>query len=174
MKKVQSTVFLIAALSGLSGSVSADFITSTLNVSIDVQAVCQVSTSSITFPYTPGSTTTANGSVTVNCQDQTPYTIALDQGSNFDGQVYRRMSNNDQINPGYISYALYQDANLSTQWGDGSFNPNAPLLDIINGQPITGTGSPQPYTVYGSLANSLSGNEPQGTYTDAVTVTVTY
>jgi spore coat protein U-like protein len=62
----------------------------------------------------------------------------------------------------YLRYDLYQDASYNTAWGNTAGS----------GKAITGTGSQNTITVYGRvLAGQLV---PPGTYSDTITVTVTF
>ena len=63
-----------------------------------------------------------------------------------------------------LGYQLYSDSLHSIVWGDGT------SLSAVT--PGVGTGSNQSLTVYGRLP-TVTGAIP-GTYTDTVTVTVTY
>jgi spore coat protein U-like protein len=63
-----------------------------------------------------------------------------------------------------LGYQLYLDAGRSSVWGDGSASSST--------SSGTGTGSAQTLTIYGRLP-SLANVVP-GSYTDTVTVTVSY
>ncbi len=63
-----------------------------------------------------------------------------------------------------LAYQIYLDAGRATVWGDGSASSST--------KSGTGTGSVQSISVYGRIP-SLATVVP-GSYTDTVTVTVTY
>jgi spore coat protein U-like protein len=63
-----------------------------------------------------------------------------------------------------IGYQLYSDTGHSTVWGDGTNTSST-----VSG---TGSGSTQTLNIYGAVP-SLAGAVP-GSYTDTVTVTVSY
>lgn len=142
---------------------------SSLNVSTAVLGTCTASATPIIFPYVDATTTThANGSVTVNCTLDTPYTIALNDGLHYTANGFRAIYDNSGNG---IPYVLYSDASLSSQWGDSGVTNPYPTI------PDTGTGTDQEHIVYGALlaANSFGINiDNPGTYSDTVTVTVLY
>jgi spore coat protein U-like protein len=62
-----------------------------------------------------------------------------------------------------INYSLYSDSGRTTNWG------NTVGTDTVA---ATGNGSAQAYTVYGRIPPQTT--PAPGTYTDTITVTVTY
>jgi len=140
---------------------------------------------SITFPFTASATVPDNcaisaaddldfGSVagiinanqdqtsgiTFTCTGRTPWNIALSNGQNASGNT-RRMRLGASSN--YVTYELYRDPARSQRWGTtiGS--------DTVAG---TGTGTTQSLTVYGRVPATQT--IPAGSYSDVVTITVTY
>ena len=87
--------------------------------------------------------------------------ISLDYGVNGGNSSSRYMINNNGTNK--IAYQLYQNADYSTVWGTND------LAYKVSSFPAT----TQTYTVYGRVFSSAS-RPPAGTYTDSVTVTLTY
>jgi spore coat protein U-like protein len=71
----------------------------------------------------------------------------------------------------FISYNLYSDAGYSTPWTTGATNSTCTTV----GQCYigTGTGSAQTLTVYGKVP-TVAVAPAAGSYTDTVTITVTY
>ncbi len=97
--------------------------------------------------------------ITLHCPSSTPWDLGLNNGSNANGST-RRMTDGSGH---YITYLLYRDSARSTPWG------NTVGTDTVHG---TGTGSTQTETVYGQVpAQSVPAG---GTYSDTVTVTLTY
>ena len=93
--------------------------------------------------------------ITVRCTFKLPYKIKLLGPNN---PLNRKMSNgSDQI-----TYGTYQDAARTQPWG--RFNSN----DVDD----TGTGYDQHFTVYGRVPPQST--PPAGTYTDTITVRVTF
>lgn len=101
------------------------------------------------------------GSIIVTCTPGIAVTVALDYGTH-NGSSARRYLENSATNT-TLGYQLYQDASYSTVWGTGS------LAYSIDSFPAT----TQTYTVYGRLF-AVSGLPAAGTYSDTVTVTLTY
>ena len=123
---------------------------------------CAVSATGINFGSsgTITSNVDATGSLTVQCTNATPYTVALNGGnSGASDPTKRKMAKGAET----ITYGLYRDTARTQPWGSTSGT------NTVGG---TGTGSNQALSVYGRVA-SQSTPSP-GTYTDSVVVTVTY
>jgi spore coat protein U-like protein len=123
---------------------------------------CSVSATGVNFgssgPIT--SNVDAAGTVTVQCTNSTPYTVALNGGSSgASDPTKRKMSKAAET----ITYGLYQNSARSQAWG------STVGTNTVAG---TGTGSNQALTVYGRVASQTTPSP--GTYTDSVIVTVTY
>jgi len=122
-------------------------------------ANCNVSAVGVAFgSYNVFSTTPTDitGSVTVTCNRTTPYTIALSTGAG----TYSSRSLKSGTN--VLSYNLFVDATRLTIWGDGSGGT----------QTVSGSSTNATFTVYGRI--TARQNVKIGSYTDTVTVTVTY
>src|SRR5262249_40741713 len=127
-----------------------------------VSSNCNVSSSNVNFGSS--GTITANvdatGTLSVQCTNTTPYTVALNGGnSGASDPTQRKMSKAAET----ITYGLYRDATRSQSWGSTSGT------NTVGG---TGTGANQGLTVYGRVAAQTTPSP--GTYTDSVVVTVTY
>ncbi len=141
--------------------------TANLTVSAQVVTACVVSGGTLNFggsinPASASVPLDATASITVQCSSTTPYTVALDAGANAGGAANftaRAIKNGSNT----LGYQLYTDSGRSQVWGNGVSS------STVAG---TGTGSNQTLTVYGRLP-SLSGAVP-GTYSDTVTITITY
>ena len=96
--------------------------------------------------------------ISLRCPTGTAWRLGLNNGSHAAGSV-RRMAGPG----GYIQYELYRDAGRTQRWG------NTPLTDTSNG---TGTGALETRTVYGRVPSQA--NPGAGTYSDTVTVTLTF
>ncbi|ELY3086781.1 spore coat protein U domain-containing protein [Klebsiella aerogenes] len=100
------------------------------------------------------------GSIIVACTPGMAITVALDYGVNGGSSSQRFMSNGSGNT---LAYQLFQDSNRSTVWGTG-----AQAYSVASFPNTT-----QTYTVYGRLF-ATNGFPAQGSYTDTVTVTLTY
>ncbi|WP_284177936.1 spore coat U domain-containing protein [Rhabdaerophilum sp. SD176] len=137
--------------------------TGTLNLSITITASCTVvSASAINFGSVGaiGANIDQTSTLTVNCSNTTPYTVALSAGGGTGATVASRKmkSGTNQIN-----YSLYRDAARAQVWGTTTGT------DTYAG---TGSGANQAITIYARVPSQAV--PAPGTYTDAVTVTVTY
>ena len=97
--------------------------------------------------------------LTVTCTSGLSYDIALDAGMGEGATAEDRYMTGDSGET--VTYSLYQDAGRNVLWG--------PDPDDLSG---TGTGDGVTHTVYGRVPPQTT--PPAGTYTDTVTVTVTY
>lgn len=97
------------------------------------------------------------GHVTVTCDVGTPYTVALSPG--LTGTFASRVMQNGAHQ---LAYNLYTDLAHVSVWGDGTGNSAT----------VSGNGTNVDYPVYGSVP---AGQNPYvGSYSDAVTVTLTF
>lgn len=138
--------------------------TGQLRVSLSVQAECKLtSTSDLAFGTTGVIQTAINstGAIGVQCTNTTPYNIGLNAGSGSGATVSaRRMTSGAGA---YIIYEIYRDAARTQIWGD------TVGTNTVSG---TGNGAVQTTTVYGRVPAQTT--PAAGSYTDTVTVTVTY
>ena len=138
--------------------------TGSFGVQMTITAQCLVnSTSTLNFGSSGIWTGAVDQSATfqVQCTNSTPYQVGLDLGANASGAT-RRMKHS--ANAAYVTYQLYTDSGHATVWGD------TVGTDTLRGQ--TGSGSNQTLTVYGRVPVQTV-PEP-GSYSDTVTITVTY
>lgn len=124
-------------------------------------AACSISVVGAAFgPINPlhDQAATSVGNVTVNCEVDTPYDVALSTGAA--GHWARHMTSGEHT----LSYNLYRDALHTEVWGDGS-GGTFTVAALAAGQPAT-------HYVYGRVpAQPLA---RAGTYSDVVVVTVTF
>jgi spore coat protein U-like protein len=91
--------------------------------------------------------------------DSVPLTISLDNGSNGGlGPTTRYMINGTNK----VQYGLYQDSAYATSWGSGS----AKLTTNVTAVSTT-------FNVYGEITAAAPA-AIQGSYSDTVTITITY
>ncbi|WP_293780090.1 spore coat U domain-containing protein [uncultured Oxalicibacterium sp.] len=163
---LKAAVLCSAALaSGMSWSATAN---NTFQVTATVISSCTVSGTTLNFgnsidPFSATTPLDSTSTLTVACTNTTPYTVALNAGTHAGGATNfsaRAIQNGSST----LGYQLYSDSNRSTVWGNGSNSSGQ-----VSG---TGSGSNQSLTIYGRLP-SLTGAVP-GSYTDTVTVTITY
>jgi spore coat protein U-like protein len=99
--------------------------------------------------------------IQVQCTNTTPFNIGLDKGTNGSSVTSRLMKGGPTNET--IAYSIYSDTGHTTNWGETIGT------DTVAS---TGTGSSQSFTVYGLIPSQTTPSP--GTYTDTVTVTVTY
>ena len=175
-KKVSArllTVVSATALAlGVTSGTQAGTATANLNVQATVDANCTISTTGVDFgSYDPivtnlttDLTAPAGGKVTLLCTNGASATVTLGQGANADtgstaGNPERRLKHGTTD---YLTYTLYSDAGLTTEWGDTG----------PTGVAHAGTGASADLDVYGVVPQAQ--NVPVGTYTDTVLATVTF
>lgn len=151
-------IFVLIPLSGF-----AQTATDTFEVRITIAEECQIiSTQTLDFGSTGVLTTDVDGSaqLQVACTNTTPYDVGLDAGLGAGATTTTRLMTSGAAT---VAYALFRDAARSSNWGD---------TVGTNTQAGIGTGTTQNYTVYGRVSPQTT--PAPGTYTDTVTVTVTY
>ncbi len=128
-------------------------------------ALCSVNNPSLVF----GSFNTLTGSnnvdstatITVNCDASTSYNIALSPGGSGTYNPRRMASGGN-----HLEYNLYTSAGYSQIWGDGSGGSST-----VAGSALTGS---RDHTVYGRIPLSTQRGASVGSYSDSITLTVTY
>lgn len=147
-------------------SQAAETDTQSFQVKLTVTSACDIHTAAardVDFGSHKSTETdiTAEGGLTVNCTNGTPYDIGLDNGSNFgDGQRKMKSAATGEL----VGYELFRDTARSQTWGSNAGE---------NTLHATGTGANENVPVYGKVIIAGS-NLKAGDYIDAVTATVTY
>jgi spore coat protein U-like protein len=162
--KIGARLGSIAGLTLLTGAAQAATATSTFQVQLAITAQCLInSTSTIDFG-THGVIQTnldaAAVDLKIQCTNTTTYNIGLDAGANGGTTTTRLMSAGSSDT---VQYKLFSDIGHTTNWG------NTIGTDT---QSSTGTGAEQTFQIYGRVPIQSTG--APGSYTDTVTVTVTY
>jgi len=140
--------------------------TGVMTVTATVAASCVVGTSALAF----GSATSAAiqagnvdvaGNVIVNCTTGSAYTVALGIGAGLGATMAsRKLTSGASL----LNYSIYTATARTTVWGDGT----ATSVTVAG----TGSGADQSIPAYGRI---FSGQiVPALTYTDTISVTVTY
>lgn len=171
MKSIFSLIPRIAIL-GLVGflavsihvvTAQASTVTTTFQVTANVTTACSVSASDLAFgeyDHTHTSPLDAVNAIVVTCTVGTAYNIGLDAGAGPGATVNdRKMSSGTST----LTYSLYQDAARTTVWGD-----------TIGQNTMSGTASAtfDTHTVYGRIPHGQ--DVPSSSYSDTITVTVTF
>ncbi len=138
--------------------------TTTMGVSATVLNACLVTATNMAFgSYNPTSSTPTDATSTINvtCTPGTSFNVGLNAGSTGGATVSTRQMLNGATP---LGYALYSNAGRSTNWG------NTPGTDTV--AQTASTILPISFTVYGRI--SPQQDVGAGSYTDTVTVTVSY
>jgi spore coat protein U-like protein len=149
-------VIVVAAAGFLAAATSsqATTTTTTFTVQMSITASCTI-VSAGTLNFGSSGVLTANvdqsSTIQVQCTNTTPYNIGLDAGTATGATVSTRKMTNGAAT---ISYSLLS---------------NAGRTDTVAS---TGTGASQSFTVYGRVPPQTT--PAPATYTDTITVTVTY
>ena len=102
-----------------------------------------------------------NGTVTVSCSDKAIFSMEMDYGTHANG-TQRRLRN---AAGDYLNYQIYRNFNRTQVW---AVKPTEKRNGII----LNGGGS-EDYEAYGTLTG-ITPSTPTGTYTDTITVTLTF
>jgi spore coat protein U-like protein len=154
---------ILTGLALAGGSASAGVSTSTFGVTLAITAECLInSTATLNFASSGviNGNHDTNSPLVVQCTNTTPYAVALNKGSTTGATITQRMLVNGAAT---INYNIYTDTPGGTLWGDGTTG------STVGG---TGNGAAQTITIFGRV--SAQTTPAPGTYTDTVTVTVTY
>jgi spore coat protein U-like protein len=135
--------------------------TTTFQVTATIQATCIVSATTMAFGTYSGVQVQTTSTISVTCTNTTPYNVGLNAGTATGATVTTRKMTGPSS--ALLGYALYSDSARSVNWGQ------TVGTDTVTG---TGNGSAQTLTVYGNLPASQY--QAPGSYSDTITVTVTY
>jgi spore coat protein U-like protein len=158
---ILSSLFMASIMDGHAFSQTAS---SSFNVHMTIFSECRLGTlNDINFGSAGflDSNVDMNSTLSLKCTDGTPFNIALSQGANGTSITDRRMKNSAGAQT--LAYQLYRDSARSQVWGQTTGT------DTVAG---TGTGADQTLNIYGRVpAQSVAA---AGSYSDTITVTVTY
>jgi spore coat protein U-like protein len=157
---------ILAALAAAvwAGQADAATSTATFQVQIIITNACSIgSVSTLNFGSqgSLASAIAATTTVSVNCTLALPYSVGLDVGTGSGATVATRKMTGPAS--ATVAYSLYQDITHLLVWG------NTIGTNTVAG---VGTGLSVPYTVFGDVPSQAT--PAAGTYTDTITVTVTY
>lgn len=154
-------VLLAALLVAGEKPASAGTASASATITVNYAAACTVSVGSLEVGVTDRTQSTPGEiGVTVNCSNTIPWSFVVDYGL-YPSSPFRRAKHT--TSNFYGQYRLYKDA-ARTQY----------LTDTttVTG---TGTGSNQSVSIHFLYANGdLPTNAPAGTYSDTITLTLTY
>ncbi|MBY0530453.1 MAG: spore coat U domain-containing protein [Xanthobacteraceae bacterium] len=165
MKRSLRRILLsLIASSAIAGVAAAATTTTTFQVQLTIQAQCTiVSASTLDFGTAGVINTSVDQTSTLNvqCTNTTPYSIGLNAGTTVGGTIPVRLLTGPLA--ATTQYSLYTTNARTVVWG------NTVGVDAVSG---IGNGSSQTYTIYGRVP--VQATSAPGTYTDTITVTVTY
>jgi spore coat protein U-like protein len=155
---VLATASCVGSLVALQGAY-ATTTTASMSNSATVAAYCTVSTGNLSFgTYNGTAAAPTTATVSLTCTNSTAWSVALDAGTTSGGtEAVRKLANGANT----LNYTISSDAGHTTNWGTSS-----------GAQTGAGNGSAQTLTAYGNIASGQF--VTPGSYTDTVTVTLTY
>ncbi|KKO43884.1 spore coat protein, partial [Arsukibacterium sp. MJ3] len=133
-------------------------------VTATVEDTCSISATNLAFGLYDPAADHVNGTstITATCTENTTYDIGLDAGVHSASATTTtramRAGSSD-----YLDYELYQDSNRDTVWGN--------VIDT-NTLQKTSPGGDEIHTVFGRIPGGQF--VPAGSYSDTITVTITY
>lgn len=155
---------LFSATALFAGNAFSQTATTQFNVQITIDAECQINSASDMDFGTSGVIDTAveaTSEIAVQCTTGTDYDIGLNEGLGTGATVTDRLMTGPDDDT--VTYSLYTNDARTDVWGD------TVGADTVT---ATGTGEEQTYTVFGEVPEQPT--PAPGTYTDIITVTVTY
>ena len=135
-------------------------VTAQFSVTATIVKDCTVSAGNLAFGNYTGAVKTATSSVSVTCTSGTAYTVGLSAGLASGATVTTRQMQNGTA---LLNYGLFTNSGHITNWG------NTSGTNWVSG---SGSGSAQGITVYGQIPATQY--VKPGSYTDTITVSVTY
>jgi spore coat protein U-like protein len=152
---------LIAILAPWEANAATD--SDTMTVTATVISSCGVTANDMAFGnYDPVDTSPLDAATTIDviCTNGTPYIVSLDPGIGSGATIAaRKMSSGGDT----LTYSLYRDASRTLVWGQ---------TNSVNNVAGAGVGAVQSLNVYGRAPTNQTA--PVGSYSDTVTVTVSY
>lgn len=139
--------------------------TTQMPVTATVVDACTVAASPMAFGVLPvlgAAPIDTTATVSLSCTVGTSYSVAMDFGTHAAGGTQRFLQNGADATQ-QIPYEVYSDAGRTALWNNAAGN-------TVSGVATTGTGS---HTAYGRIPASASA-VTAGSYSDSVTVTVTF
>jgi spore coat protein U-like protein len=141
--------------------------TTSFQVTATVLKACLVSTpATLAFgAYTASAAAASTTSFNVTCTVGTPYSVGLNAGNGAGASVTNRLMTSPTATAGnnLLAYGLFKDGTYATNWDNSA-----------SGTGLTGSGLPQPYTIYGLVAAGQYAAAPATDYADTILLTVTY
>lgn len=135
--------------------------TTSFTITSIIPANCTVSATPLAFGAYAGALLSSTSTITATCTNTTPYNLGLNGGTATGASVTNRSMTGPSSS--LLHYNLFSDSGHTTNWG------NTVGTDTVS---KTGTGSVQSLTVYGQVPAGQY--VKPGTYTDTITVTLTY
>lgn len=155
----------LSVIAALPVAAHAATVQQSMSVTATVKDTCTLSTSAVAFgsiDVSGGGAHNGSGSITVKCSTGTAWKATASAGGG--GSVSSRKMTHGTDATKTLNYQLYVDEARTNAWSDS-----------VSGNVISGTGaaSDDTRTVYASILSGQSAANV-GSYSDSVTVTVTY
>lgn len=163
VKYLGTSVAAAASLLVAASAANAATATDTFQSRIVIQAECKIQATNTLDFGTNGvldANVDASATFDVQCTNTTAYNVGLDAGTTTGGSIATRKMDSGSAT---VDYEMYSDSGRTTNWGE------TVGTDTVAG---TGNGAVQTLTVYGRVPAQTT--PAAGTYTDLVTITVTY
>lgn len=168
-----SKVLVLLATTALAGSLmsspaAAATTNGTLSVNATVQAGCTVTAANLDFGIYSGNEIAQTSDITLVCTNNATASIALDAGLHATSPndiTTRKLANSDSSN--LLSYNVFQNSTHTSPFGHTNGTDTADNVSVTAG--ATG----KVVTAYGIMPAN-AGTLIAGTYTDSISVTVTY
>jgi spore coat protein U-like protein len=161
--KMMTGLGLLTGLALVGGYANAGTATAPFGVTMLITAQCVINSTATLDLGSSGvinANHDANTPLHIQCTNTTPYTIGLDKGTTTGGAIAQRLLVSGAS--ATVNYNLFQSAAYATVWGDTGGG-------LVSS---TGNGADQTFTIFGRVPAQTT--PAPGTYTDTVTVTVTY
>jgi spore coat protein U-like protein len=161
---------MVAGTALTAGAAQAATATTSMPVQMIIAASCTVSAATLDFGTQTlidiNADIDASANLTVTCTNDTPYTVALNEGLHDGGSGINNRRLQIGATTDRVNYQLYRDVARTEVWGVTT----AGTPDVVSG---TGDGQAQTIPVYGRVPSGQA-NPKIGTYADTITVTVNY